>query len=288
MSIFKGRAKRLDDLDLPRVGALIGVGEDEIHAVLEVEAAGSGFDSQGRVKALYEPHIAYRHSSGEVRDRLVKAGLAYPNWKRNYPKDSYPRIEAAMAIDEATALKATSWGLGQIMGFNCVAAGYLSPRAMVVAFADDEENHLEAMIQFILSKDLDDEIRRHDWAGFARGYNGAGFKANGYDTKLAAAFAKWRKIKDTPYAPPVKTTITSHGIEVEKLPKEPHQTPLDEKPTLQAHAETMPPYHYQKPDGRTFDVAYQGSPAPKPQRPAEPETPPRKTLLQRLSSIFRN
>lgn len=226
MSIFKGRAKRLDDIDLPRVGEMIGVGEDEIHAILDVEAAGSGFDKQGRVKALYEPHIAYRHSSGQIRERLVKAGLAYPNWKRDYPKDSYPRIEAAMAIDEATALKATSWGLGQIMGFNCVAAGYLSPRAMVEAFADDEENHLEAMIQFILSNDLDDEIRRHDWAGFARGYNGAGYKANSYDTKLAAAYAKWRKIKDTPY--PAKTTIVSPGVEVEKLPKAPYPTPLDD------------------------------------------------------------
>lgn len=43
--IFKGAAKRLDDIDLPRIGNRIGVDEDEIHAVREVEAAGSGFDS---------------------------------------------------------------------------------------------------------------------------------------------------------------------------------------------------------------------------------------------------
>ena len=30
-------------------------------------------------------------------------------------------------------------------------------------------------------------LRRHDWAGLARGYNGAGFRKNGCDTKLAAA-----------------------------------------------------------------------------------------------------
>lgn len=39
---FKGRAKRLDDVDLPRIGHQIGVGEDEIHAFMDVEAAGSG------------------------------------------------------------------------------------------------------------------------------------------------------------------------------------------------------------------------------------------------------
>lgn len=36
MAIFKGEAKRLDDLDLPRIGARIGVGEDEIHALDDV------------------------------------------------------------------------------------------------------------------------------------------------------------------------------------------------------------------------------------------------------------
>jgi hypothetical protein len=200
MFTYKGCAKRLDDIDLPRIGARIGVGEDEIHAVLDVEAAGSGFDKEGRVKALYEPHIAYRLSSGVVRDRLVKAGLAYPKWgQQKYPKDSYPRILEAHSIAGELALEATSWGLGQVMGFNYKAAGYPSARAMVEAFADDEENHLDAMVNFIITNGLDDEIRRHDWRGFARGYNGSGYEANGYHTKLAAAFAKWSKIKDTPF-----------------------------------------------------------------------------------------
>lgn len=198
---FTGRAKRLENIDLPRIGHEIGVGEDEIHAIMDVEAAGSGFDSKGRVKALYEPHIAYARSKGETRDLLVKAGLAYPKWKRDYPKDSYPRILQAYEIAGDVALLSTSWGLGQIMGFNHAAAGFKSPQAMIEAFADDEDNHLEAMISFIKVNGLDDEIRRHDWAGFARGYNGSGYKANAYDTKLAAAFAKWRKIKDTPWSP---------------------------------------------------------------------------------------
>lgn len=198
---FKGAAKRLDDIDLPRIGATIGVGEDEIHAVMEVEASGSGFDSQGRVKALYEPHKAYALSSGAVRGQLVSAGLAYPKWgTKPYPKDSYPRILAACAIDETIALLSTSWGLGQVMGFNHAAAGYTSPQAMVAAFADDEEHHLEAMIRFIVTNGLDDEIRRHDWRGLARGYNGSG-QVDYYAAKLAAAFAKWQKIKDTPYPP---------------------------------------------------------------------------------------
>jgi hypothetical protein len=203
MFTFNGRGKRLDDIDLPRIGARIGVGEDEIHAVLDVEAAGSGFDKEGRVKALYEPHIAYREANKlkdkTILNRLVKAGLAYPSWRRDYPKDSYPRILEAYSIAGDLALDATSWGLGQIMGFNHKAAGYRSAHAMVEAFAADEESHLDAMVNFIITNGLDDEIRRHDWAGFARGYNGAGYRANKYDERLAAAFAKWRKIEDTPF-----------------------------------------------------------------------------------------
>lgn len=76
---FKGRGRRLDDIDLPRIGQRIGVGEDEIHPVLDVEAAGSSFDDKGRVKGLHEPHNAYREAD-KLKDKtvlnaLVKAGL---------------------------------------------------------------------------------------------------------------------------------------------------------------------------------------------------------------------
>jgi len=196
---FKGKAKRLEDIDLPMVGREIGVGEDEVHAILDVESAGTGFDAKGRPKMLFEPHIFWRElGPGPKRDTAVAQGLAYPKWKRDYPNDSYPRLIKAMAIDENAALRSASWGLGQIMGFNCVATGYPNAEAMVTHFLDDEDRHLTAMIRFIKANGLDDELRRHDWAGFARGYNGSGFAKNGYDRKLAAAFAKWQKIKDTP------------------------------------------------------------------------------------------
>lgn len=196
---FKGIAKRIDDIDLPLIGREIGVGEDEVHAILDVESAGSGFDKLGRPKMLFEPHIFWRElGPGAGRDKAAAQGLAYPRWKPGaYPKDSYPRLAKAMAIDEEAALRSASWGLGQIMGFNCKLAGYPTARAMVEAFCEDEEHHLRAMIRFITSAGLDDELRRHDWAGFARGYNGASFAKNGYDKKLAASYARWQKIRDT-------------------------------------------------------------------------------------------
>lgn len=194
---FKGAAKRLDDIDLPTLGSKIGVGEDEIHAFLDVETRGSGFDSQGRPAMLFEPHVFYKYVPKNLRQRAVNQGLAYAKWGgKPYPKESYTRLLKAIAIDETAALKSCSWGLGQVMGYNHEAAGYATVDAMVAAFMSDEENQLEAAINFIKKNKLDDELRRHDWAGFARGYNGPGYAKNRYDLKLAEAFKKWSRIKD--------------------------------------------------------------------------------------------
>lgn len=199
---FKGRAKRLDDLDLPKIGRSIGVGEDEIRAVLEVESRGSGYDAQGRPRILFEPHVFYRLLKGAQRASAVAAGLAYARWgAQPYPRDSYPRLHRAMAINRAAALKACSWGLPQLMGENFKAGGFASVEAMVAAFCEDEEAHLEAMVQFIRVSRLDDELRRHDWAGFARGYNGPGYAKNRYDVRLASAFSRWRAKPDVKFSP---------------------------------------------------------------------------------------
>jgi len=204
---FQGSGKRLDDYDIPRIGALIGVGEDEIHAVLDVESSGSGFDRQGRLKMLFEPHVFFRCLPQDKRAAAVSQGLAYSQWRPGeYPPDSYPRLLRAMEIDETAALKACSWGLGQILGENYQAAGYLSPQAMVADFCKDEANQLEAMIRFIKSKGLDRALRMKDWARFAQGYNGANYRQNDYDGKLKRAFERWSKIKDTPYNPATTPT----------------------------------------------------------------------------------
>lgn len=199
---FKGAAKRLESIDISRLAHTIGCGEDHLHAVMEVETRGGGFDRHGRIKMLFEPHIFYRELSGAAREQAVASGLAYRRWgEQRYPRESYTRLHKAMLIDPKAALRSCSWGLGQIMGFNHLLAGYSTPEAMIEAFRDDEDTHLAAMVQFIVSNGLDDELRREDWRGFARGYNGAGYAKHGYHTKLKRAFDKWQRIPDTPFTP---------------------------------------------------------------------------------------
>lgn len=211
---FKGKAKRIEDVDLPRIGHEIGVGEDVIHAVLDVESRGKGFDSKGRPIILFEPHIFYRQLKRDpaLQAEAVSAGLAYPKWRRNYPKDSYPRLERAIKINERAALCSASWGLGQVMGFNHALAGFDTVQDFVLAMMDDEDNHLEAMIAFIVSAGLDDELRELESAktraqriaaarDFARGYNGSGYEKNRYHIRIADRFEWWRGKPDTPWKP---------------------------------------------------------------------------------------
>ncbi|WP_425962704.1 N-acetylmuramidase domain-containing protein [Rhizobium nepotum] len=209
---FKGAAKRISDIDIPRIAHKIKVGEDELHAFMDVETSGNGFDNNGRPKILFEPHVFYRNLKGAKRTRAVKEGLAYPTWgEKPYPRDSYPRLIKAMLIDETSALKAASWGLGQILGENHEMVGYRTPQDMVRAFMDDEAAHLDAMVNFLVSAKIDGEMRKlaaltrkttaADCEKIVSVYNGPGYKKNRYHTKMASAHNKWRAIKDTPWSP---------------------------------------------------------------------------------------
>lgn len=239
-SAFKGAGKRLANEDLPRLGHGIGCGEDELHAFLDVETSGGGFDSKGRPKALYEPHRAYALAQGAVRAELVRLGIAYPKWgTKPYPSDSYPRIVQALAIDPRVALEATSWGLGQIMGSNHVAAGYESAAEMVAAFLDSEEAQLAAAVAFIRANHLGDELRDHRWAAFAMGYNGSGYRKHAYDTKLAARFKFWSKIKNTPWSPPapvVAAVIADPVVDEKKAAAVLSKLPAKAKAAARRHA----------------------------------------------------
>ncbi len=233
---FKGRARRIDDLDLPRLGALIGVGEDELHAFMDVEAAGSGFDASGRPKMLFEPHRFYAElGAGAKRDEAVKQGLARKTWMvkgkvPKYPANSYSLLEKAILIDKEAALRAASWGLTQILGKWHKDIGYPSAEAMVLAFADDEAAHLEATIKLLVQWKVDDDLKAHRWDVVAKAWNGPAYASHGYHKKLKQAYERWAKIPDTKWPPKDWTP-----------PEEPKPPELPVEPAKDAVVVTAPP-----------------------------------------------
>jgi peptidoglycan hydrolase-like protein with peptidoglycan-binding domain len=199
---FRGLAKPLDAYDIPMLAHRINVHEDALNAFMEVEAAGNPFDNKGRPAMLFEPHLFHRYTSGEKRRIAVEQGLAYPNWRPgNYPKDSYPRLMRAVEIDARAALMACSWGGSQVLGSNYQMAGYPTPEAMVTAFMDDAQEHIEAMVRFILASGIDDDIREGRWESVARVYNGPQYAKHGYHTKLAAAARRFGAKVDSDWKP---------------------------------------------------------------------------------------
>mgnify|MGYP001224362777 FL=1 len=205
-----GAQKKLTDYDIPRIGHSIGVGEDEIHAVLDVESRGVGFDKHGVIR-LFEEHVFYRQLPKHLRQDAVKKGLAYPKWRRNY-KDNYNRLLKAYAYNPEAALMACSWGLAQIMGFNFRTVGFDTVEDIVKTFAKSDAYQLEAMVEFIKTAGLDDELRNHDWAGFARGYNGKGYKRNRYDEKLKKRYDWWKSKPDTNWSPESAKKVQQSGV----------------------------------------------------------------------------
>lgn len=191
---------------LARVAGQLGVEQDALGAFIDVEAAGSGFDSKGRLKILFEKHKFYKHISKDKRDEAVKAGLARKDWispaKGGYddqktPDAKWAILARAAALDEIAALKSASVGCGQIMGEHAEWLGYGTPQDFWDLCAVTEDAQIEAMGRFLTKAGLIDEMRRKDWRGLAKGYNGPG-QVDVYAPRLEKAYNKLRKIPDAP------------------------------------------------------------------------------------------
>jgi hypothetical protein len=108
-------------------------------------------------------------------------------------KHGYSAFAEAMALDPQAAMKSTSWGLFQPMGEYFKECGFNSVDELVKSYTESEGNQLLGFVKQTRSRGLDGKLRNRDWAGFAENYNGADYRSNKYDTKLAAAHARHSK-----------------------------------------------------------------------------------------------
>ncbi len=184
--------RRLTNADYQAVARMIGCEIAAIRAVVEIESSGSGFLSDGRPKILFEAQWFSEFTNGKFD--ATHPDISSPRWNRDLyvgGVGEWKRIEKAIALNREAALKSASWGLGQVMGFNFRSAGYVDVESFVKDMYLNEGKQLMAMFNFIKSQRLDRFLISRDWAGFARGYNGEGFRQNRYDEKLASAYQRW-------------------------------------------------------------------------------------------------
>lgn len=169
-----------------------------VRAVIEVETGGTGYDTSGRLKMLFEPHVFYRLLDAlPNKVKLGEAcanGVAYAAWgERPYPDNSYPRLAIASRIDTGAALSACSWGLGQIMGLNYRRLGYTAVIDMIRDAQKSEDVQLEQMVKFIIINGIASCLRERNWTAFAARYNGSR-NVEIYAGRLADAYAKFTTV----------------------------------------------------------------------------------------------
>jgi hypothetical protein len=188
---FAGRGLPMTAPGFAECAETLGVHAAEVWAVLTVETRGCGFLPDHRPLILFERHIFHRETGG--RHDAVAPDISQPTMGGygGGGARQFERLARAIALDRRAALRSASWGIGQVMGFNAERAGFRSAEDMVTAMRDAEDVQLRAMVGEIVTGNLHRSLRAHDWASFARGYNGASFAVNQYDTRLAAAYQRF-------------------------------------------------------------------------------------------------
>ena len=190
----------LTESDLIDAARELGVDLASVKAVNQVESRGTGFTKTGKIKTLFERHIMFKKLSAKLgQARAQAASQMYPTLV-NPVAGGYTggdaeldRLQAAINIDADCAYESASYGLFQIMGFNCTTCGYKNAKEMFDDFLTGERAQLMAFVKFIKANaNMWKALKERNWVEFARRYNGPAYAKNQYDTKLAAAYASFK------------------------------------------------------------------------------------------------
>jgi hypothetical protein len=200
---------------LTRAGRMAGLEPAAMLAVWMVECGGLSF-RRGQPVLRFEPHVFFARwgtENEEAFDRHFRFGSrngtdgarwqnhglrekAEAEWQRFHGDQAaeYRALRLAAKLGgEETACQCASFGGPQIMGFNHAAVGYGSAGEMFRAFGRSERWQVLAFFDFCAAKDILGALAAHDWAAFARVYNGPG-NAETYASKIGEAYAAARQL----------------------------------------------------------------------------------------------
>ena len=194
----KTMSKFITEDDFKELASQFNIEIAALKAIFKVEAGGkSGFlkEDPNIPVTLEEGHIFYKYLQNKHKNAAEIAKthptICYKSWTKQYYKsglNEYKRYLEAKEIDEECAMLATSWGMGQCMGFNYKACGYNSVKEFVDAMYVSERNQLLAMCNFIKSNSkMYKALQNKDFNTFASIYNGPG-QVEYYGSKLKQAY----------------------------------------------------------------------------------------------------
>ncbi|HEY9057173.1 MAG TPA: N-acetylmuramidase domain-containing protein [Aurantimonas sp.] len=184
-----------------RVEAETGVEAAVLVAVALVETGAVAFARVGERREpliRFEGHYFDRLLAPADRQRARAAGLADPRAGRiRNPASQAARwrlFGKAAAIDFAAAAQSVSWGLCQVMGAHWQRLGFRSAEAFADMARASVDGQFEIAARFLKLGGLAKRLAGGDLAGFARRYNGPGYRRNRYDEKIGAAWLEARRL----------------------------------------------------------------------------------------------
>lgn len=191
-------SKTLTEQQIKEAAKTAGIEYAALKAVIEVEARSSGFFSTGEPAILFERH-KFWEQLGAIKWFTWRLRILAKHPRICNPisggygrySEQHDKLRIATSYNRDIALQSASWGIGQVMGYHWEALGYPSLQSFINDMYESEAKQLEAMIRYIKVNNLVDELQRHDWVGFALGYNGKAYAKNNYDEKLRQAYSKY-------------------------------------------------------------------------------------------------
>jgi len=189
-------ATKLSRADYERAARELEIDEWEvIGAVAKVEAERGAYGPDGLPTVLFERHKFKEFTAGAHDgahpDLSNRAAGGYGDGKH---ATAWTRLKRAYALDGEAALRATSWGQFQMMGFNHHMTGHSDAHALVAFLAESEANQLAVFMQYVRFNGLIEALRKHNWRAFAAGYNGPGYERGEYHIKMER---EYRRLKGT-------------------------------------------------------------------------------------------
>lgn len=198
------KRKYVNESDICAQADLLGIQPALYFAIQEVEARNAGFFDDGRCVILYERHKFFeyymaKHGRGEAVKLKARNEAICSDEAGGYLRGirEYERLDAASRIDPEIAIKSTSWGLGQVMGFNWEVVKAVSPADLRTRSEASEHEQLKFMsgfIRYAAGGKLLNAARQLDFASIALYYNGKAYRINKYDEKIRDAYQRFLKV----------------------------------------------------------------------------------------------
>lgn len=183
----------LTKVQITEIAKSIGLDYATLMAFISVESGGAGFIN-GRIIIQFEP------SWFRKKAPFAPSGLWSIN-KVDKQIAEYKAFSDAFKKNPDAAMQATSWGLGQIMGFHYRNLGYKTVGEMVDDFKKGDYQQVMGIAKFIKkSPDLLKAIKEKNWHLVAVNYNGGGYKElaakyerEPYNISLQKAYNKYNR-----------------------------------------------------------------------------------------------